>query len=148
MHQSSDAFLQLLADLGAEIGEDLSPDPSGVLTLVLDDESFSLESPEGSSFVYLQAAIRRLGPNRAADLEAAMRLNLFGHPLSNAWLALDPEGDALRLCCAISLDGLDTARLTAFLEAFATAIGALRHSDALPASGTLDTEIAQHFVRI
>ncbi|KPL54742.1 hypothetical protein ABB55_23035 [Prosthecomicrobium hirschii] len=148
MQQSSDAFLHLLADLGAEIGEDLSPDPSGVLTLVLDDESFSLESPEGASFVYLQAAIRRLGPNRAADLEAAMRLNLFGHPLSNAWLALDPEGDALRLCCALPIDGLDTARLSGFLEAFAATINVLRHGDTVPVSGTLDTEIAQHFVRI
>lgn len=123
------AFLDILDDLGSRSGQDLKPDGQGVLTLTLDGVDFSLESPAHSGFVYLQAAVRKVGPDRAATFAAAMRRNLFGLPLSSGWLAHDPETDDLRLCTAVPLVGLAGDRLVGVMEALVASVATIRRED-------------------
>lgn len=138
MSGSERAFLDILGDLGARAGQDLQPDRHGVLTLTMDGVEFSLESPAHAGFVYLQAAVRKAGPDRERAFAAAMRRNLFGLPLSSGWLAHDAETDDLRLCTAVPLAGLDGDRLVAVMEALVASVVTLRReglAESVPAGG-------------
>lgn len=119
-------FADLLERLGADVGQDLTPGPHGVVAVELDGVGIALESPPHAAFVYLHGEVRRIARDRAGEIEAALRRNLFGLPLSNAWLALDAEGDALLLCCAAPRRDLDPDSLSALIEAFALSIRELR----------------------
>ncbi|WP_298962169.1 CesT family type III secretion system chaperone [uncultured Methylobacterium sp.] len=112
---------RLLAELGDLAGIDLTPDPEGVATVLLDGVRISLECPEESPFLYLHAALWRLGPDRGREIEEAMRANLFGLPLSGAWLALDGTSDEVVLCSAARSAGLAPDDLAALIEATAVA---------------------------
>ena len=124
--RDGERFQDLLAALGAEDGLDLSPDPHGVVSILLEDVTVSLESPEGSTSLYLHAAVRRLGADRAAAIETALAQNLFRLPLSGAWLALDATSDELLLCAATPLAPLTPPALRAWLAAMATGVRDLR----------------------
>ena len=122
-------FQALLTALGAEGGLDLSPDPHGVVSILLDDVTVSLESPAGSAFLYLHAGVRRLGADRAGEIETALAQNLFRLPLSGAWLALDATSDELLLCAATPLAPLTPPSLRAWLAAMVTGVRDLRDHD-------------------
>lgn len=142
------AFLDILDDLGSRAGQDMRPDGHGVLTLTMDGVDFSLESPAHSGFVYLQAAVRKVGPDRAGTFAAAMRRNLFGLPLSSGWLAHDPDTDDLRLCTTVPLTGLVADRLVGVMEALVASVATLRRED-LAAAGPAGAEVEDgSFLRV
>jgi hypothetical protein len=60
-------------------------------------------------------------------LEAAMRHNLFGLPLSAAWLALDTAEDQIILCYSLPRERLQPDELTGVVEALSVAVRELRH---------------------
>src|SRR5262245_33047844 len=93
-------FANIFRELGSSIGADIMPDEHGVVTLLVgDDVALSVEVPQDSAFIYFHSPVQRLtGADRARELESAMRKNLFGLPVSGAWLALDSSSDELLLC--------------------------------------------------
>jgi hypothetical protein len=126
MRTEFDRFQQLMSELGAEIDADLAPSADRVVTLEIGDGEVSVESPEGSDFLYFHVVIRRLFADRAAAIEAAMARNLFGLPLSGAWLALDPVSDELILCQTARLGQLTADSLRTHIEALAELAAGLR----------------------
>lgn len=143
------AFLDILDDLGSRAGQDLRPDGHGVLTLTMDGIDFSLESPANSGAVYLQAAVRKVGPDRAGTFAAAMRRNLFGLPLSSGWLAHDAQTDDLRLCTAVPLAGLGGDRLVAVMEALVASVATLRREDLADGADPAAAEVVDRsFLRV
>src|SRR5262245_22377531 len=124
-------FSNLFRDLGAAAGTDLMPDANGVVSLTFDDDvTVSIEAPADSEFIYFHSPVKRLGGDRAAELEAAMRVNLFDLSVSGAWLALDSTNDELVLCYSLLGDGADADRLANVLEALAAAVRDLRAAGA------------------
>jgi hypothetical protein len=147
-------FVHVFKELGVIVGADLMPDDNGVVTLTLgDDVTLSIEVPNDSAFIYFHSPVKRLNvADRATELEAAMRQNLFGLPLSGAWLALDSASDELLLCYSLLGDGLQADRLANVLEALAAAVRDSRMGDAVrrddPQAETGDSSGASEFVRV
>ncbi|RVU14838.1 CesT family type III secretion system chaperone [Methylobacterium oryzihabitans] len=141
---------RLLAELGDLAGIDLTPDADGVATVLLDGVRISIECPEESPFLYLHAALWRLGPDRAREIEEAMRANLFGLPLSGAWLALDGASDEVVLCSAARSAGLAPDDLAALIEAMAGAARDLQARRTAPAAEEATAPVADgpNWIRI
>lgn len=151
MRDGQEHWRELLSELGDEAGVDLAPSPHGVVTVVFDGVTVSIENPDNSPFVYFHSPIRRLGADRARELEAAMRANLFGLPLSGAWLALDGTSDELFLCYSAQSAQLTSASMLALMEAVAASVGELREAElgagkAAPADHDFAAEL--NFIRI
>jgi hypothetical protein len=142
-------IVQVLSELGASAGADLTPDANGVVTLAFgDDVSLSIEVPADSDFIYFHATVKRLGStNRVAALEDAMERNLFGLSMSGAWLALDRSSDELLLCYSLLAAGVDADKLSGTLEA---TVRALRQevSEQQGDDSTQSLDMSGHFIRV
>jgi len=143
---------QVLSELGASVGADLAPDANGVVTLAFgDDVTLALEVPADSDFVYFHSTVKRLGgADRVAALESAMERNLFGLPMSGAWLALDRSSDELTLCYSLLAASVDADRLSGTLEALAATVRALRQegSEQHGDDKTQSLDMSDHFIRV
>jgi hypothetical protein len=143
---------QVLGELGASVGADLTPDANGVVTLAFgDDVTLAIEVHADSDFVYFHGTVKRLGSiDRGAALEDAMERNLFGLSMSGAWLALDRSSDELLLCYSSLAAGVDADKLSATLEALAATVRALRQE--VPEQGrdgdTQSLAGSDHFIRV
>jgi Tir chaperone protein (CesT) family len=124
-------FSNIFKELGAAVGADLMPDDNGVVSLTFDDDvTVSIEAPADSEFIYFHSPVKRLDGDRAEELEAAMRINLFELSVSGAWLALDSNNDELVLCYSLLGDVLDADKLANVLEALTAAVRELRAAGA------------------
>ncbi len=121
----------MLADLGKRLNANLDPSSDRVVTIELDGVLISLESPEQSSFMYFHAPVRRLSAEAGSEYTVAMRRNLFGLPMTGAWLAADAETDELILCHSAPLAETTEDRLIASIEAVASAVNELRNEQNL-----------------
>ena len=143
---------QVLSELGASVGADLTPDANGVVTLAFgDDVTLAIEVPADSDFVYFHGTVKRLGStDRVAALEDAMERNLFGLSMSGAWLALDRSSDELLLCYSSLAAGVDADKLSATLEALAATVRALRQevSEQRGDDDTQSLTVSDHFIRV
>ncbi|MCB1227286.1 MAG: CesT family type III secretion system chaperone [Verrucomicrobiales bacterium] len=84
----------------ASLNPDLRLNEAGYCSLSNGDVALVAEVPETTGCCHLFGVVMPPpeGVNLALWLQEALRLNLMGRPLLGAWLAFDPDENALFLC--------------------------------------------------
>lgn len=119
-----------VAELGHEFGLALELDEGGAVGLGLADGThLVVEAEQAFGVVHVHAEILRLpadAARRAAQLEAAMVLNLHARRTEGATLGLDNRSDAIVLSITRVVADLDAVGFAGLLGAFVETVATVR----------------------
>ncbi len=121
-------YEELIDETGAEIGiEDFTPDADGVCILASDiGEIVIMDVKSPREFVLLNAAVCDVPPEANAALLEALKANSGFRDTKGATLSVDPETKRFELSLYAALEDLDSEKLIAMIEDFATTLVSVR----------------------
>ena len=131
-----------LAEIGSEVGTSLKLSPEGVCLLAFDEGiDVAVEVHDQGDIVHLHSQVCTVpgGTRRAALLEGALALNLFGQGTAGGTLGYDRETNTLVLYRGWRLDRLDSQAMADAIAAQVIAVGEVRDRLVEAGAGVCDS---------